>query len=481
VLSVSDSTDATYAYNGNRLKKISDVTYDKYSWVCYSLFDDYSTDPNAQYTYNANGAMTSDPYKGVQYSYDVLGMPLKTDITAINGSVRYVYSAAGEKLTVRHRWNPGLSLDPVESSQGIFVSNIYHNLVRSYVGNKVYEAFREEGLLGGGFNYSLKRILLPNGYVDDCGIYYFYLRDHLGSNCVTAKADGTVMQGLQYYPYGKVNEDEGTGVSFQPYKYGGKEFEGMHGLNSHDFLARTLNDYGRFDRMDPLAEKRPWESPYLYCGGNPINNIDPDGREKINVIHHNPKSKDYRAVEARRQSDNGMIHIYSHGSVKGFSYATKNGEKEKIRNAAAMKTFLENNSETWRTRKRGEKIYIALHACQTGRGLYNGEEYDAETSFAADISYELQDVIVIAPSNKLVITVDGEDIMENGEWNFFKGGKKIGSRPGDKSHNPDMIRYSRPNMQTNENENGDDKQATWDKIMRLLNDALQAGAKYIQQ
>lgn len=30
--------------------------------------------------------------------------------------------------------------------------------------------------------------------------------------------------------------------------------------------------------MDPLAEKYYSISPYAYCGGNPVNRIDPDGR-----------------------------------------------------------------------------------------------------------------------------------------------------------------------------------------------------------
>ena len=47
----------------------------------------------------------------------------------------------------------------------------------------------------------------------------------------------------------------------QPYKYGGKELERQHGLNQYDFGARWY-DPARpgTTTMDPLCERRPWES-----------------------------------------------------------------------------------------------------------------------------------------------------------------------------------------------------------------------------
>jgi RHS repeat-associated protein len=154
---------------------------------------------------------------------------------------------------------------------------------RAYAGNKIFE------------DGSLNKILLPNGYIQN-NIYYFYLRDHLGNNCVTAKADGTVMQGLQYYPYGKVNEDESMGISFQPYKYGGKEDEPMHGLGLYDSGARSLNHKGVPYTLtpDPLQEKYYSISPYAWCLNNPVRYTDPGGDtivvDNIGSITRNDKT-----------------------------------------------------------------------------------------------------------------------------------------------------------------------------------------------
>ena len=52
-----------------------------------------------------------------------------------------------------------------------------------------------------------------------------------------------------------------------------------NGLNEYDFGARQYyTAVPGFTRIDPMAEKYPWLSPYLYCANNPVNAIDPDGR-----------------------------------------------------------------------------------------------------------------------------------------------------------------------------------------------------------
>jgi len=59
----------------------------------------------------------------------------------------------------------------------------------------------------------------------------------------------------------------------------------MNGLNEYDYGARWQDPtIGRWPTVDPLAEKYYSISPYAYCGGNPVNAIDPDGRDfTINI------------------------------------------------------------------------------------------------------------------------------------------------------------------------------------------------------
>ncbi|MBR5653417.1 MAG: hypothetical protein IKX22_04985, partial [Prevotella sp.] len=71
------------------------------------------------------------------------------------------------------------------------------------------------------------------------------------------------------------------GGTVQPYKFGGKELERTLPLDGYDFGARWMDPVvgGRFTTMDPLCEKYYSVSPYAYCGGDPVNAVDPDGKD----------------------------------------------------------------------------------------------------------------------------------------------------------------------------------------------------------
>ena len=87
-----------------------------------------------------------------------------------------------------------------------------------------------------------------------------------------------------YYAYGlPVQESEVKDTD--PYLYSGKEFYSLRGVNLYDFQARTYApDIARFLQPDPLATENHGVSPYTYCNGDPINNIDPDGKLPLPII-----------------------------------------------------------------------------------------------------------------------------------------------------------------------------------------------------
>ncbi len=95
---------------------------------------------------------------------------------------------------------------------------------------------------------------------------------------VVNAATNRTEQVTHYYPYGELMADISTSPDAQQFKYGGKELDRSFGLDLYDFHARQQDaKLGRFNSIDPLAEKYYSISPYAYCGGDPINLIDPTG------------------------------------------------------------------------------------------------------------------------------------------------------------------------------------------------------------
>ena len=114
--------------------------------------------------------------------------------------------------------------------------------------------------------------------------FYYYNKDHLGNNREVIDMTGNVCQTTNYYPYGTpfCNQAVASEVNFQPFKYNGKQFDMMHGLDAYDYGVRQYNPIvPTWDRIDPLCESYGYMTPYNYCLDNPVNTTDQNGEGPI--------------------------------------------------------------------------------------------------------------------------------------------------------------------------------------------------------
>ena len=200
-----------------------------------------------EYAYDANGNLTQDLNKGIEdIQYNCLNLPRLVKFKD-QSTITYTYAADGTKLRVEHK--------------------IGNSTTRTtYCSNVIYE---------GG---TAKCLLTEEGYVSlDDREYHYYLKDHQGNNRVLVNKNGGVEEINHYYPFGGVFASE---ENVQPYKYNGKELDTKKGLNWYDYGARQYDAaLGIFTTVDPSSEKYYPTSPYVYCGGDPINRIDPTGAD----------------------------------------------------------------------------------------------------------------------------------------------------------------------------------------------------------
>ncbi|MDC8100603.1 RHS repeat domain-containing protein [Chryseobacterium rhizosphaerae] len=125
------------------------------------------------------------------------------------------------------------------------------------------------------------------GYTENCvssytGVEekdtYWYHPDHLGSSSFITGLDGEVTQNIEYFPSGEVFVENHKNSYNTPYKFNGKEQDDETGY--YYYGARYYNPrVSLWLNVDPLAEKYPSFSPYIYSFNNPVRFIDPDGRE----------------------------------------------------------------------------------------------------------------------------------------------------------------------------------------------------------
>ena len=142
--------------------------------------------------------------------------------------------------------------------------------------------------------------------------YHFYIKDHAGNVRVVVNQAKQTKQKNDYYPFGAL-VGAMTGVNYQQYRYGTKELVRLFGLDMYDSQARWYDAAtARFTTMDPLMEKYYHVSPYAYCMNNPVNAVDPDGRD----WYKNNQTSYYTWYDGDEARE-GFTHIGGAGSLLG--------------------------------------------------------------------------------------------------------------------------------------------------------------------
>ena len=182
---------------------------------------------------------------------------------------------------------------------------------------------------------------------------FFYHSDHLGSTSYITDAKANITQFDAYLPYGELLVDEHTSSEDMPYKFNGKELDQETGL--YYYGARYMNPvtsiwYG----VDALTEKYPSIGGYVYCAGNPVRLIDPDGKGWIQTeagIYYNPKVHSQRDI-SKHDSQWGLRYIGEtyQDKKRGISY--RDDGSILFRNETDAYNHMWNNADNlWRTPK----------------------------------------------------------------------------------------------------------------------------------
>ncbi|MBR4270058.1 MAG: RHS repeat-associated core domain-containing protein, partial [Clostridia bacterium] len=111
----------------------------------------------------------------------------------------------------------------------------------------------------------------------DC---YWYHPDHLGSSSWITYTDGSAVQHLHYLPWGEDFVDQRTTNWNARHTFSAKEKDVETGLSY--FGSRYYSsDLSIWLSVDPMSDKYPSLSPYVYCANNPIKLVDPNGETVI--------------------------------------------------------------------------------------------------------------------------------------------------------------------------------------------------------
>ncbi|WP_304598490.1 RHS repeat-associated core domain-containing protein [Mesonia sp. K7] len=194
-----------------------------------------------------------------------------------------------------NRWHGLLYIDVYDQTQSMLITE-YADLFlmgdASLIVTKAYQKFGLSKSLPSATGTDVPASIPSHGgtpsypaHIDDISDHdltnverFYFHPDHLGSSSYITNLAGDVTQHMEYLPFGELLVDEHQNSNNTPFKFNGKEFDEETG--NYYYGARYYNPkWSIWLSVDPLAEKYPNWSPFVYVHNNPVNLIDPTGME----------------------------------------------------------------------------------------------------------------------------------------------------------------------------------------------------------
>ncbi|TKG91607.1 hypothetical protein EYV94_21520 [Puteibacter caeruleilacunae] len=283
--SSSYENDLVYTYSGNQLVSIKDN----------------AKGINGSYSYDANGNMTKDGYRGFDVAYNRLNLPKK--VSKGTDVIDYFYAADGTKVMK-------------QTTKGGSTTKI------SYAGSFVYN--------GNQLDY----ILTSEGMWKSDG-YQYNLKDHLGNVRVVINQGGAPVSKSDYYPFGKLHDRQSVDFVKNKYLYNGKEIqdEQLGGvlLDWYDYGARMYDaEIGRWHVVDPMIEKHHEYTGYAYTYNNPILYPDIMGLDTTIYVFDKPSRPSDNGTKGETYSAEIIVDIDGEPteSYSGSSYPNSKSNKD---------------------------------------------------------------------------------------------------------------------------------------------------------
>ena len=255
-----------------------------------------------QYTYDANGNMTSDVLnKNTNIKYDHRNLILELTHTKyiLNDSLiiltKYYYDESGNRIRK-------MSYNTRNDS---LVNDVIYS--RDVSGREL--AIYENGSIDQWNIYGMDNIGFINGNED----IRYYMKDHLGSVRAVSDGSGNVVSSQDYDAWGYLLENRVYESDESIYKFTSKERDDE---SKYDYFVARYYDarIGRWGQVEPLFDKFPHVSPFCYGLNNPIRILDDDGNwPKDGFEYHVTTAEDIKA------SFNEIVERVSLGYEKLFS------------------------------------------------------------------------------------------------------------------------------------------------------------------